>query len=73
MAKSVSIRALFALAAVLDWEILQLDIKTAFLYPDLEEEIYMELRKDTTVEPWLSAEEINVWTEAGASSVVRCY
>lgn len=43
VAKFVSIRALFALAAVLDWEIMQLDVKTAFLYPDLQDEIYMEL------------------------------
>lgn len=41
VAKFVSIRAL-PLTAVLDWEILQLD-KTAFLYPEINEEIYMEL------------------------------
>ena len=43
VAKFVSIRALFAIATVLDWEILQLDVKTVFLYPEIEEEIYMEL------------------------------
>ena len=34
---------LLALAAILDWEIIQLDIKTAFLNPMLQEETYMEL------------------------------
>ena len=43
VAKLVSLRVLLALAAVLDWEVIQLDVKTAFLYPVLEDEIYMEL------------------------------
>ena len=36
-----SLRAVFAIAAALDLEIGQLDIKTAFLYGDLNEELYM--------------------------------
>ena len=36
-----SLRAVFAIAAALDLEIAQLDIKTAFLYGDLNEELYM--------------------------------
>ena len=43
MAKFVSIRVLFTLSAVSDWEVLQLEVKRAFLYLDLEDEIYMEL------------------------------
>ena len=43
VAKFVSIRALFTLATVLGWEMLQLDVKTAFLYPEIEEKIYMEV------------------------------
>lgn len=40
--KMSSIRVVLGLAAVLDLEIEQLDVKTAFLHGDLEEEIYME-------------------------------
>jgi len=40
--KMSSIRVALGLAASLDLEIKQLDIKTAFLHRDLEEEIYME-------------------------------
>jgi hypothetical protein len=36
-----SLRAVFAIAAALDLEIAQLDIKTAFLYGDLNEELFM--------------------------------
>lgn len=38
-----SVRVLLSLAAKEDWDIVQFDIKTAFLNGDLEEEIYMEL------------------------------
>ena len=37
-----SIRALLALANVRDWEVHQMDVKTAFLQGDLDEEIYMK-------------------------------
>ena len=40
--KMTSIRAILGLAAKLDLEVEQLDVKTAFLHGDLEEEIYME-------------------------------
>jgi hypothetical protein len=40
--KMSSIRAVLGLAASLDLEIEQLDVKTAFLHGDLEEELYME-------------------------------
>ena len=39
--KHSSIRILLALVAHLDLELVQLDVKTAFLHGDLEEEIYM--------------------------------
>jgi hypothetical protein len=41
VAKFTSIRALLALAATYDLEIHQMDVKTAFLNGDLEEDIYM--------------------------------
>lgn len=35
-------RLLLAIAALKDWDLKALDVKTAFLYGQLEEEIYME-------------------------------
>ena len=40
--KMFSIRVVLSLATSLDLEIEQLDVKTAFLHGDLEEEIYMK-------------------------------
>jgi hypothetical protein len=40
--KNFSIRAIMAIAAARDLEMIQLDVKTAFLYGNLDEEIYME-------------------------------
>eukprot|EP00253_Pinus_taeda_P031288 PITA_31288 len=40
--KIVSIRVVLALVALLDLELQQLNVKTAFLHGDLDEEIYME-------------------------------
>ena len=40
--KMTSIRTVLGLAASLDLELEQLDVKTAFLHGDLHEEIYME-------------------------------
>ncbi|KAL0804806.1 hypothetical protein Bca101_097296 [Brassica carinata] len=40
--KMSSIRVVLGLAAVLDLEIEQLDVKTVFLHGELEEKIYME-------------------------------
>lgn len=40
--KPMSYKAIFALAAAEDWDLEQMDVKTAFLYGDVEEEIYVE-------------------------------
>ena len=37
-----TVRLLLALSAREDWEIEALDVKTAFLYGNLDEELYME-------------------------------
>ena len=42
MARYDSIGSLLAVTNVRDWDIHQMDVKTAFLQGDLEDEIYME-------------------------------
>ena len=42
VAKFTSIRVLLTLAAAHDWEVHHMDVKTAFLNGDLEEEVYMD-------------------------------
>ena len=42
MTRITSIRMLIAIASILDLEIHQMDVKTAFLNGELEEEIYMK-------------------------------
>ena len=43
VAEMNTIRVLISLAVNLDWDMQQSDIKDAFLYGDLDEEIYMEI------------------------------
>lgn len=38
----MSYKAIFAMAAALDWEIEQMDVKTAFLYGDIDTDIWIE-------------------------------
>ena len=39
----MSYKAIFTIAAANDWDLEQMDVKTAFLYRAVEEEIYVEL------------------------------
>ena len=48
--KMTSIRVILGMAASMDLEVEQLDVKTAFLHGDLEEEIYMEQPEGFEVE-----------------------
>jgi hypothetical protein len=43
VAKMNSIRVLLSMAANLNWHLHQFDVKNAFLYEDLKEEVYMEI------------------------------
>lgn len=42
VAKFTTIRCILAITATTGWELHQMDVKTAFLYGDLDEEVYME-------------------------------
>ena len=42
MVKIATLRVLFVLTASLDLELFQMDVKTAFLHGDLDEELYMK-------------------------------
>lgn len=44
-----SIRTILSVAAIEDWEIMQFDVKTAFLYGNLDTSIYMEVPKGVSV------------------------
>ena len=44
-----TLRLMFALAVKQNWEIRQIDVKNAYLYGDLDEEIYMEAAKGMDV------------------------
>lgn len=43
VAKFTTVRIMLALATHFDWEIEQMDVKTAFLYPEIEEEVYIRM------------------------------
>ena len=38
-----SILMVLAIAAEMNWEVVQLDVKTAFLYADIEEDVFVEM------------------------------
>lgn len=46
VAKMNAFGTLSSLAAIHDWELLQFDVKNAFLHGDLKEDIYMEIPQD---------------------------
>jgi len=43
VAKFPTVRIMLALATHFDWEIEQMDDKTAFLYPEIEDEVYISI------------------------------
>ena len=70
--KPMSYRAIFAIAAANDWEIHAMDVKTALLYGDVDEEIYVEQPEgfeDGTDR--VQIEKSTLWFEAVSSNLVR--
>ena len=61
MAKFTTLRVLLALVAESDWELHSMDVKTAFLNSELEEEIFMELPEGTheNTEPGYACQLVN--------------
>ena len=49
----VAVRILLSLAAVFDWEMEQVDIKSAYLHAPLTEDVYMEIPSGMSVEGFL--------------------
>ena len=45
VAKFTTVRIMLALATHFDWEVEQMDVKTAFLYSEIEEEVYIQMPK----------------------------
>ena len=45
VAKFTTVRIMLALTTHFDWEVEQMDVKTAFLYPEIEEEVYIKMRE----------------------------
>ena len=67
-----SLRLLLAFAATYDMEIHQLDVKTAFLNGDLDEEIFMSQPpaiESSDSNASVSIEEESLWSEAGTTTV----
>lgn len=73
--RHTSIRVLLAMVAHQDLELEQLDVKTAFLHGELEEEIYMS-QPEGVSSSWkrrlrVQVEEVLVWTKAVSETVVQ--
>ena len=43
-----SIHMVLAIATEINWEVVQLDVKTVFLYADIEEDVFVEMAPGTT-------------------------
>ena len=73
--KLATIRMLFALAAVHDWDISQMDVVTAFLHPTIDEDVYMELPEGYSVSNGISdatSDRRFDRSSNGSSDNVRC-
>ena len=49
VAKFTTVRIMLALATYFDWEVEPMDVKTAFLYPEIEEDVYLKMPEGYTL------------------------
>ena len=73
VARYTSIRSIIALAVEMGWRIHQMDVKTAFLHGEIEEEIYIEQPQGFETryaETHVPPQEGVVWSEASSQSLV---
>ena len=74
VARHDTIRLIIALAAQLGWKIFHLDVKSAFLNGELEEEIYVNQPEgfiEEGNEDSVSSKKSSLWTEASTTSLVQ--
>ncbi|KAH9293054.1 hypothetical protein KI387_041741, partial [Taxus chinensis] len=74
-AKIKTIRMIFALAAQFGWKVHQMDVKSAFLNGDLQEEVYMTQPEGYVVpgqeDKGMQTQEISVWPQTGTPGMVH--
>ena len=72
--KHSSIRTLLSIVAMHDYELEQLDVKTAFLHGELEEDIYMNQPEGFVIpgkKPCVQTKEVSLWFEAISQAMVQ--
>jgi hypothetical protein len=73
--KHSSIRTFLSFVAMHNYELEQLDVKTSFLYGDLEEDIYMEHSEGFIVlgkkRLCVQVEEVSIWSETISKTGIK--